>query len=69
MVSTSGGPRRYAPVAGKAMAALIEDREAGNNHDACLLRHRLEHLEHAIDMATVSRPREVNRNSPFPVLE
>ena len=50
------------------MAALIEDREAGNNHDACLLRYRLEHLDHAIDMATVSRPREVNRNSPFPVL-
>ena len=68
MVSTSRGPRRNAPVAGKAMAALMEYCEAGNDHDVRPMRCRLGHLDHEIDMATFSRLREANRNSTFPVL-
>ena len=65
---TSGNQFKNAPVAGKAMAALIEYCEAGNDHDSRPMRYRLEHLEHEIDMATFSRLREVNQDSTFSVL-
>jgi len=65
---TSGNQFKNAPVAGKAMAALVEFCEAGNNHDARPMRYRLEHLDHEIDLATFSRLREVNQNSTFSVL-
>jgi len=65
---TSGNQFKNAPVAGKAMAALIEYCEAGNDHDARPMRYRLEHLDHEIDMATFSRLREVNQDSTFSVL-
>ena len=65
---TSGNQFKNAPVAGKAMAALIEYCEAGNDHDAAPMRYRLEHLEHDIDMSTFSRLREVNQDSTFSVL-
>ena len=65
---TSGNQFKNAPVAGKAMAALIEYCEAGNDHDARPMRYRLENLAHEADMATFSRLREVNRNSTFSVL-
>jgi sarcosine oxidase subunit beta len=65
---TSGNQFKNAPVAGKAMAALIEYCEAGKDHDARPLRYRLEHLDHEIDLATFSRLREVNQNSTFSVL-
>ncbi len=65
---TSGNQFKNAPVAGKAMAALIEYCEAGNDHDARPLHYRLENLDHEIDMATFSRLREVNQDSTFSVL-
>ena len=65
---TSGNQFKNAPVAGKAMAALIEYCEAGGDHDAAPMRYRLEHLEHDIDMSTFSRLREVNQDSTFSVL-
>ena len=65
---TSGNQFKNAPVAGKAMAALIEYCEAGDDHDSRPMRYRLEHLEHEIDMASFSRLREVNQDSTFSVL-
>ena len=65
---TSGNQFKNAPVAGKAMAALIEFCEAGNDHDSRPMRYRLEHLDHEIDMATFSRLREINQDSTFSVL-
>ena len=65
---TSGNQFKNAPVAGKAMAALIEFCESGSDHDAQPMRYRLEHLDHEIDMATFSRLREINQNSTFSVL-
>ena len=65
---SSGNQFKNAPVAGKAMAALIEYCEAGNDHDTWPLRYRLGHLDHEIDLATFSRLREINQNSTFSVL-
>ena len=50
------------------MAALMEYCAAGIDHGARPMRHRLEHLDKEIYMATFSPPREVDWNSPFPVL-
>jgi sarcosine oxidase subunit beta len=65
---TSGNQFKNAPVAGKAMAELIEYCESGNDHDARPMRYRLENVDHEINLATFSRLREINRNSTFSVL-
>ena len=65
---SSGNQFKNAPVAGKAMAELIEYCESGNDHDARPGRYRLENLDHEIDLATFYRLREINQNSTFSVL-
>ncbi len=65
---SSGNQFKNAPVAGKAMAALIKACEAGHDHDTQSTRYQLENLNHKIDLATFSRLREVNQDSSFSVL-
>ncbi|MCP5076418.1 MAG: FAD-binding oxidoreductase [Rhodobacteraceae bacterium] len=65
---SSGNQFKNAPVAGKAMAELIEACEAGHDHDADSMRFRLKHLDHKVDLATFSRLREINQDSSFSVL-
>ncbi|MDH3476236.1 MAG: FAD-binding oxidoreductase [Rhodospirillales bacterium] len=65
---TSGNQFKNAPVAGKVMAELIEYCESGNDHDARPMRHRLENVDHEIDLATFSRLRKINQDSTFSVL-
>lgn len=65
---TSGNQFKNAPVAGKAMAALIEACEGGHDHDADPVHYKLEHVDVEIDLSTFSRLREINQNSTFSVL-
>ncbi len=65
---TSGNQFKNAPVAGKAMAELIEYCESGNNHDLQPMQYRLENVDHEITLGTFSRLREVNQDSTFSVL-
>ncbi len=65
---SSGNQFKNAPVAGKAMAELIEACENGHNHDAESTRYKLEYVDHKIDMMTFSRLRKVNQDSSFSVL-
>ncbi|MDH3760480.1 MAG: FAD-binding oxidoreductase [Gammaproteobacteria bacterium] len=65
---SSGNQFKNAPVAGKAMAELIEYCEAGNDHDAKPLHYQLENVDRKISLGTFSRLREVNQDSTFSVL-
>ncbi|MBT6278177.1 MAG: FAD-binding oxidoreductase [Chromatiales bacterium] len=65
---TSGNQFKNAPVAGKAMAALVESCEAGHDHDKDPMRYRLENLDREIGLETFSRLREINQDSTFSVL-
>ena len=65
---TSGNQFKNAPVAGKAMAELIEYCEAGNDHDSEPMQYRLEYVDREISLGTFSRLREINQDSTFSVL-
>jgi sarcosine oxidase subunit beta len=65
---SSGNQFKNAPVAGKAMAELIEYCESGNDHDRQPMHYRLENLDREISLGTFSRLREVNQDSTFSVL-
>jgi sarcosine oxidase subunit beta len=65
---TSGNQFKNAPVAGKAMAELIEYCEAGNDHDSVPMQYRLEYVDCEISLGTFSRLREINQDSTFSVL-
>ncbi|MEM7289440.1 MAG: FAD-dependent oxidoreductase [Pseudomonadota bacterium] len=65
---SSGNQFKNAPVAGKAMAELIEACESGHDHDSKPLNYKLENMDHEITLATFSRLREVNQDSSFSVL-
>ncbi len=65
---SSGNQFKNAPVAGKAMAELIDYCESGNNHDMQPMQYRLENVDHEITLGTFSRLREVNQDSTFSVL-
>ncbi len=65
---SSGNQFKNAPVAGRAMAELIEYCESGNDHDANPMRYQLEYIDRKISLGTFSRLREVNQDSTFSVL-
>jgi sarcosine oxidase, subunit beta len=65
---SSGNQFKNAPVAGKAMADLIEYCESGNDHDTSPLQYNLENVGRSISLGTFSRLREVNQDSTFSVL-
>ncbi len=65
---TSGNQFKNAPVAGKAMAELIEYCESGGDHDNNPLQYRLEYINRDISLGTFSRLREINQDSTFSVL-
>jgi sarcosine oxidase subunit beta len=65
---TSGNQFKNAPVAGRAMAELIEYCESGGDHDNAPLQYRLEYVDHEISLGTFSRLREINQDSTFSVL-
>ncbi|MDH3389592.1 MAG: FAD-binding oxidoreductase, partial [Gammaproteobacteria bacterium] len=65
---TSGNQFKNAPVAGKAMAELIEYCESGGDHDKQPLQYQLENVNRKISLGTFSRLREINQDSTFSVL-
>ncbi len=65
---SSGNQFKNAPVAGKAVAELVEYCESGNDHDAKPMQYRLENVDHEISLGTFSRLREINQDSTFSVL-
>lgn len=65
---TSGNQFKNAPVAGKIMAHIVTECQAGHDHDADPLQFRLDHIDRVIDLGTFSRRREVNPNSSFSVI-
>ncbi|MDH3629656.1 MAG: FAD-binding oxidoreductase [Gammaproteobacteria bacterium] len=65
---TSGNQFKNAPVAGKAMAELIEYCEAGHDHDRKPMQYDLEYVNRKISLGTFSRLREINQDSSFSVL-
>ena len=67
-VGTSGNQFKNAPVAGALMAHLIEQVEAGHDHDADPLRLTLRHTEGEINIGFFSRNRKINEESSFSVL-
>ncbi len=65
---TSGNQFKNAPVAGKAMAELVEYCESGADHDNNPMHYKLENVNHSISLGTFSRLREINQDSTFSVL-
>jgi sarcosine oxidase subunit beta len=65
---TSGNQFKNAPIAGKMMAALIDYRESGNDHDTHPLSFRLPFIGRDIDVGFYSRKRPINEESSFSVL-
>ena len=65
---SSGNQFKNAPVAGRAMAELIDYCESGGDHDANPMGFRLQYVDHEISLGTFSRLREINKDSSFSVL-
>ncbi len=65
---SSGNQFKNAPVAGKAMAELIEYCESGGDHDTTPMEYQLEYVNRKISLGTFSRRREINQDSTFSVL-
>lgn len=67
-IGTSGNQFKTAPVAGAMMAELIEQVEAGYDHDDAPLQYTLPHLGLTIDTSVFHRKRKINPNSSFSVI-
>lgn len=67
-IGTSGNQFKNAPVVGKIMADLIEQIEAGHDHDNKPLSFHLDNIKTDISLGTFSRNREINQNSSFSVI-
>ncbi|MGB5950910.1 MAG: FAD-dependent oxidoreductase [Ornithinimicrobium sp.] len=66
-IGTSGNQFKNAPLAGHAMAELIEAVEGGHDHDADPVKVTGRYTGTTIDLGFFSRNREINRNSSFSV--
>ncbi|ANZ41483.1 oxidoreductase [Lentzea guizhouensis] len=67
-IGTSGNQFKNAPVVGRLMATLIEQVEAGADHDANPVRHLAEHTGLTIDLGVFSRKRPVNTGNSGTVM-
>ncbi|MEP2783601.1 MAG: FAD-dependent oxidoreductase [Pseudoruegeria sp.] len=67
-IGTSGNQFKNAPVVGKIMAELIEQVEAGHDHDADPVQFHLENISTEISIGVFSRNRDINQNSSFSVI-
>jgi glycine/D-amino acid oxidase-like deaminating enzyme len=65
---TSGNSFKLAPMAGRAMLAIIESSENGRDIDAQPLRLKAAHLDAHIDLAPFSRRRTVSLDGPKNVI-
>ena len=67
-VGTSGNQYKNAPVAGAMMAYLIEQVEAGHDHDKDPLQYALKYVKRNLNLGSFSRLREINADSSFSVI-
>ena len=67
-VGTSGNQYKNAPVAGFLMATLIEQVEAGHDHDRDPLSVTMRYTGRPCDLGFFSRLREINPDSSFSVI-
>jgi sarcosine oxidase subunit beta len=67
-VGTSGNQYKNAPVAGALMAELIDNVQAGHDHDHDPLQFRLKYIDRFLNAGSFSRLREINRDSSFSVI-
>ena len=65
---SSGNQFKNAPPAGAMMAALIEQVEAGRDHDAEPVQFHMAYTDRTIDVGFYSRRRTINPESSFSVL-
>ncbi len=65
---SSGNQFKNAPPAGAMMAALIEQVEAGRDHDAEPVQFHMPYTDRTIDVGFYSRRRTINPESSFSVL-
>jgi glycine/D-amino acid oxidase-like deaminating enzyme len=66
-IGTSGNQFKNAPIAGAAMAELIDRVEAGRDHDADPVKVRGPYTGRELDLGSYSRNRPLNRDSSFTV--
>ncbi len=67
-VGTSGNQYKNAPVVGKMMAHLIEQTEAGHDHDVNPVQFPMVHTQRDFNMGFFSRLRQINPDSSFSVV-
>jgi hypothetical protein len=67
-MGTSGNQFKNAPLAGRFIAALVTEVEAGRDHDTDPVRYRGEHAGATINLGTFSRRRPVNADSTGTVM-
>ena len=67
-VGTSGNQYKNAPVVGALMATLIEQVEAGRDHDREPVRFSMRYTGRECDVGFFSRLREINPDSSFSVI-
>lgn len=67
-MGTSGNQFKNAPVVGRLMATLVEQVEAGHDHDATPVRYAAEHTTATIDLGAFSRIRSRNAASSGTVM-
>lgn len=67
-IGTSGNQFKNAPLAGQIMATIIEQCQAGNDHDANPGTFHLENIDWTLPLAMFSRNRKVNTDSSLTVL-
>jgi len=67
-IGTSGNQYKNGPVVGRLMTKLIEEVEAGRDHDADPVQLHLERVGRTVSLGFYSRLREINRESSFSVL-
>ncbi|SEP47050.1 NAD(P)/FAD-dependent oxidoreductase [Amycolatopsis saalfeldensis] len=67
-MGTSGNQFKNAPVVGRLMAALIDQVEAGADHDAEPVQYKGVHTGLAVDLGAFSRKRERNAGSSGTVM-
>jgi len=67
-VGTSGNQYKNASVAGAMMAHLIENVEAGHDHDKEPVQYPLKYVKRHLNIGFFSRLREINADSSFSVI-
>jgi sarcosine oxidase subunit beta len=67
-IGSSGNQFKNAPTAGRLMAQLITEVQAGRDHDSDPVIYRTEHTNQDINLGTFSRKRALNENSSGTVM-